>query len=207
MIKISTTLSLICIVIFANAQSESNAFTYGEFKTGYGITQFGVGLIERYEAGNFSASGGGLTSIAAYRKFEKINHLHFGLKFKGLAAAPASGMNGEELFFNFWGAAISTKFFPFSKTGEKGMFILGDYNFVTQFTQKYRNTSQLQFDHQFAIGSSFTIGLGYHFALKNRYGLVASVEYDWASRTGEVEGIGDKNFQNTHFAFQVGLIF
>lgn len=202
-----TFLAFALFIVMANAQTETSAFTYGEFKSGYGQTQFGSGLAERYNAGNFSASGGGLTSLSAFRKFEKANHLHFGLKFKGLGAAPSMGDNNEEMFFNFWSVAIAAKYFPFSKSGEKGIFLISDYNFVSQFTQKYRNISTLQFDHQFAIGSSFTLGVGYHFPLKNRYGLVVSIEHDWASRSGEVQGIGDKNFRNNHLAFQVGLIF
>jgi hypothetical protein len=65
----------------------------------------------------------------------------------------------------------------------------------------------LEFDHQFAIGSSFTLGVGYHIPLSNRYGFVASLEYDMASRQGEVQGIGDKQFRNSNIAVQVGLIF
>lgn len=189
------------------AQSSEKGFTYGEFKSGYGITQFGSGLAARYEAGNFSRSGGGLTTLAAYRKFEALNNLHFGLKFKALAAGPAQGDAGQEMFFNFWSVAVATKYFPFQADAKKGLFVSGDYNFVTQFTQKYRNTAALQFDHQFAIGSSLTLGLGYHFPLKNRYALVTSVEYDWAVRQGEVQGIGDVQFRNRHLAFQVGFLF
>jgi len=185
----------------------SGGFTYGEFKAGYGITQFSSGLEERFENGNFSASGGGLYTIAAYRKFQKVNHLHLGLKFKALGASPSSGDNNEEMFFNFWGAAISTKYFPFSKSGSQGVYLQGDYNFVSQFTQKYRDTESLDFDHQFAIGSSFTLGLGYQYALSKRYALVASVEYDWASRQGEVQGVGDVRFRNGNIGFQLGLIF
>jgi len=185
----------------------SGEFTYGEFKAGYGITQFSSGLEARFENGNFSTSGGGLYSISAYRKFQKVNHLHFGLKFKALGAAPSQGDNDEEMFFNFWGAAISTKYFPFSKSGSQGVYLQGDYNFVSQFTQKYRNTETLDFDHQFAIGSSFTLGLGYQYALNKRYALVASVEYDWAFRQGEVQGIGDVQFRNGNIGFQLGLIF
>lgn len=189
------------------AESNSNEFTCGEFKAGYGITQFNDGLQERFESGNFSTSGGGLFSVAAYRKFNAINHLHFGLKFKALGAGPSAGDNNEEMFFNFWGAAISTKYFPFSKSAAQGIYLQGDYNFVTQFTQKYRNVQELHFDHQFAIGSSLTVGLGYQYPLKNRYGLVASLEYDWAYRQGEVQGVGDQQFRNSNIAFQVGLIF
>ena len=186
---------------------ESSAFTYGEFKAGYGVNQFSTGLSERFENGNFSTSAGSLASIAAYRKFDKLHYLHFGLKFKGLGSAPSTGDNGEEMFFNFWGTAISTKYFPFRKSAEKGIYLQADYNFITQFTQKYRNTSTLTFDHQFAIGNSFAVGMGYQYPLKNGFGLVASVEYDWASRQGEVQGIGDQQFRSSNFAIQIGLIF
>ncbi len=214
-------LFLVCILCFetpiAKAQTnstsnqvqkwETNSYTYGEFKAGYGVTQFSAGLSERFKDGNFSSSGGGLASIAAYRKFEMINHLHFGLKFKGLGAAPSTGDNEEEMFFNFWGTAISAKYFPFNKSAVKGIYVQGDYNFITQFTQKYRTTSDLEFEHQFAIGDSFTLGLGYQYPLKNGFGLIASVEYDWATRNGEVQGVGEQRFQNSNLAFQIGIIF
>ena len=187
--------------------SATNAFTYGELKVGYGVTQFGDGLRERYEAGNFSTSGGVLSSIAAYRKFDNIDHLHFGLKFKAHAAMPSNGDNNQEMFFNFWGAGISTKYFPFSATGNDGLYLQGDYYFTTQFTQKYRRTEAKEFDHQFAIGSSVTLGLGYQHKLSNGYALVATVEYDWASRRGEVQGIGDATFQNSNVGIQLGLVF
>lgn len=186
---------------------DSSGFTYGEFKAGYGVTQFGSGLEQRFEQGNFSTSGGGLFSIAAYRKFKGINNLHFGLKFKGLGAGPAQGDGDQEMFFNFWGTSFSAKFFPASKSGQKGIYLQGDFNFVTQFTQKYRDTEALAFDHQFAIGNSFTAGLGYQYPLSNRYALVASFEYDWATRQGEVQGVGDVQFRNSNMAFQIGLVF
>lgn len=206
--------SLFLIASFSGfAQNEfstvnnSGGFTYGEFKAGYGITQFSSGLNERFESVNFSTSGGGLFSVAAYRKFEKVNHLHLGLKFKALGAAPSLGDNYNELFFNFWGASVSAKYFPFSKSAAQGIYLLGDYNFVTQFTQKYRNTNALEFDHQFAIGTSFTMGIGYQFPLTNGYAIVASMEYDWASRQGEVTGIGDVLFKNSNLGFQIGITF
>jgi hypothetical protein len=188
-------------------ENDNDEFTYGEFKAGIGVTQFSTGLKERFNNGNFSTSSGGLFSIAAYRKFQKINHLHFGLKFKALGAGVSRGNNNNEMFFNFWGTGISTKFFPFSKSGTQGFYLQGDYNFITQFTQKYRNTSMLEFDHQFAIGNSLTLGIGYQIKLKKRYGLLASVEYDNASRQGEVQAIGSKIFRNSNIAFQIGFIF
>lgn len=202
-------LSMIILFIINTTYSQSS-YTYGELKIGYGITSFGDGLSDRYEEGNFSTSGGSLTTLSVYRKFEFTDYLNFGLKFKGLGAMPSSNEVGEEMFFNFWSVAISTKYFPFAaenNTIPTGIYLNADYNFITQFTQKYRNTETLDFDHQFAIGSSFTVGAGYHYDLGNRYGLVASVEYDLASRTGEVQDIGDVTFQNDNISFQIGLTF
>ncbi len=190
-----------------SGETENKSYTYGELKAGYGVTQFSSNLSERFENGNFSTSGGGLFSLAAYRKFKNINHLHFGFRYKGLAAGPAQGDNNEEMFFNFWGTAVSTKYFPFSKPASKGLYLQGDFNFVSQFTQKYRTTESLNFDHQFAIGNSIAFGLGYHLPLKKGSACVISVEYDSASRRGEVEGIGDVQFRNSNIALQIGIIY
>jgi hypothetical protein len=45
---------------FAQTQDEPTSFTYAEFRGGYGVSIFGSGLKEKYDAGNFSTSGGGL---------------------------------------------------------------------------------------------------------------------------------------------------
>ena len=204
---LSLVFMLLPLTVPLSAQDDAGGFTYGELKTGYSLTQFGEGLSERFDAGGFSSSGGAISSIAAYRKFSTLRHLHFGIKFKGMGSGPAVGSGGEEMFFNFWGASVSVKYFPFNDLGRKGVFLLGDFNFATQFTQKYRNVAALEFDHQFAIGNSLTLGVGYHLPLGNRFGLIGSVEYDIASREGEVEGVGDRTFRNTNLAVQVGLLF
>ena len=78
---------------------ESNSYTYGEFKIGYGVTQFSTGLSERFENGNFSTSGGSLASIVAYRKFNKINYVHFGLRHQmEIMAKKCFLIFGEPLF-------------------------------------------------------------------------------------------------------------
>jgi hypothetical protein len=142
---------------FGQSEETRISFTYAEFRGGYGVNFFGKGLKEKYDSGNFSTSGGGLASLAAYHKFKKINYFNVGIKYKSLGAAPAKGDNGQELFFNYWGAALTLKYFPFDKMAKKGIYLQGDYFFVTQFTQKYRKTANLQFDHQFAIGSGFAV--------------------------------------------------
>jgi hypothetical protein len=207
--------NLVCLLLFVTtsvanvfAQEVSHSFTYAELRSGYGLSFFGQGLKERYNAGNFSSSGGGLVSLAAYHKFKKINALNFGIKYKSLAAAPASGDNGQEMFFNYWGAAITIKYFPFDKNAKKGLYVQGDYFFATQFTQKYRSVSALQFDHQFAIGSGFAVGLGYDIPLRNKKTMLTlGFEYEYDSRQGEVTGIGDKTFVSSNAGIMVGLKF
>ncbi len=203
---ISTWLFLVICSTITIAQSSAEAFTYAEFKGGYGITAFGTGLNQRFNAGNFSPSGGGLASLAAYRKFNNISYLNVGIKFKSLGAAPSVGDSGEEMFFNFWGSAITTKYFPFQKAANKGLFLTADYFFVTQFTQKYRDTEAMVFEHQFAIGNALTFGIGYDFPIGNIGGIIGA-EYEMASRQGEVTGVGDQQFRNTNLAFLVGIRF
>jgi hypothetical protein len=184
------------------------SFTYAEFRGGYGVSIFGNGLKEKYKAGNFGTSGGGLATLAAYHKFKKINSFNIGLKYKSLGAGPAKGDNSDEMFFNYWGAALTVKYFPFDKMAKKGVYLQGDYFFVTQFTQKYRNTARLEFNHQFAIGNGFAFGLGYDIPLKNgKTMLTIGIEYEADSRRGEVTGIGDKTFKSSNLGIMTGIKF
>lgn len=195
-------------VLFAQTTQENIAFTVAEFRAGYGVTIFGSGLKEKYEAGNFSRSGGGLVTLTAFRKFKKVNYLTFGIKYKSLGAGPAQGDNNQEMFFNYWGAAIAMKYFPFDRNAKKGLYLQGDYFFVSQFTQKYRNTVAKTFDHQFAIGNGLALGVGYDFPIgKGKTMLTIGIEYEANSRQGEVGGIGDKQFKNANFGIMTGLKF
>ena len=195
-----------CVPLWA--QNEAVSFTCAEFRGGYGVSIFGNGLKDKYNAGNFSTSGGGLASLAAFHKFKKVNYWNFGLKFKSLGAAPAKGDNGDEMFFNYWGAAVATKYFPFDKTARKGLYLQGDFFFVTQFTQKYRNTANLQFNHQFAIGNGLAFGLGYDVPLKHsKTMLTMGLEYELDRRQGEVTGIGKKSFTSSNLGVLVGIKF
>lgn len=192
----------------AQTNKERVAFTYGEFRAGYGVNIFGEGLKEKYQAGNFSTSGGGLASLALYRKFKKINYLNFGIKYKSLGAGPAKGDNDQEMFFNYWGAAITSKYFPFDRNAQKGVYLQTDYFFVSQFTQKYRTNANLTFNHQFAIGNGLAFGAGYDLPIgKGRTMLTFGLEYEMNSRTGEVTGIGDKNFKSSNFGLMTGIKF
>jgi hypothetical protein len=196
-------------ITFAQTQEEPISFTYGEFRAGYGNTIFGDGLKEKIEAENFSSSGGWLASIAAYHKFKKVNHLVFGVKFKSLAAEASKDNSGQEMFFNYWGAAASIKYFPFDKNARKGVYLQGDYFFITQFTQKYRSKAKKEFNHQFGIGSGFVIGAGYDivFGGKTKTMMTIGLEYQIDNRQGEVTGIGDKKFASSNYGIMAGVKF
>jgi hypothetical protein len=196
------------MALYAQTKPPNVSHTTAEFRAGYGNTIFGKGLKERYNAGNFTSSGGGLASLAAFRKFQKINYLALGIKYKSLGAGPARGDSSQEMFFNYWGAAIATKYFPFDRNARKGVYVQADYFFVSQFTQKYRNSLTQFYDHQFAIGSGIALGVGYDFAIaKAKPRWTIGIEYETNSRTGEVTGIGDKNFRNANLGVMVGVKF
>jgi hypothetical protein len=56
-------------------KEDTISFTVGEFIAGYGKSILGVGLKEKFEAGNFSSSGGWLASIAVIINLRKLNTL------------------------------------------------------------------------------------------------------------------------------------
>jgi hypothetical protein len=113
-------------------ENSFNAFTCAEFKVGYGFKRFSRVLKEQFESGNLYRSGERVFSIDAYRKFKKLNNIHFGLKLKGFGAA-SRGDDNSDMFFNFGGTA-------FSKLGSKFYFFQGDSNFTAQLNQKYINS-------------------------------------------------------------------
>lgn len=192
----------------AQESAEKVSFTTGELRVGYGATRFGAGLKEAYEAGGFGPTGGGLYSLALFHKFTRIPYVQFGLKFKALGAGPSTGDNGNELFFNYWNNGIAVKYYPLDRATRRGLVVYADYFFVGQFTQKYRNTARQEFNHQFAIGSAFNGGIGYEFPLKRRNtAITIGLEYESASRQGEVSGVGDRQFRNTNIGFMAGLRF
>jgi hypothetical protein len=207
---------LFLIIIFILSQTltvgqtkeDTVSFTVGEFRVGYGNSILGNGLKEKFEAGNFSSSGGWLASIAAYHKFKKVKYVTFGVKFKSLAAEASRDNTGQEMFFNYWGAAAALKYFPFDKTARKGLYLQGDYFFITQFTQKYRNKTTNLYDHQFGIGSGIALGTGYDFPIRNRKSMITiGLEYQFDNRTGEVTGIGKKFFESANYGAMIGIKF
>ena len=196
-------------MLFAQNKGESESFTFAEFKVGYGNSVLGSGLKEKFDAGHFSSSGGWLASLAAYHKFKKVDYVNFGIKFKSLAAEASKGDNEQEMFYNYWGAAASIKYFPMDKNAKKGLYLQGDYFFVTQFTQKYTQKSTLAYTPQYGLGSGFVLGAGYDIPLKGRKSMITvGLEYEIDSRDGEVAGaITETTYKSTNYGAMIGLKF
>ena len=195
--------------LFAQTKTKNIAFTFAEFKVGYGASTLGEGLKEKFEAGHFSNSGGFLASLAAYRKFKKINYLNFGIKYKSLAASVSNGDNGQEMFFNYWGAAATVKYFPLDKDARKGLYLQGDYFFITQFTQKYTQPATRAYEPQYGLGQGFVIGAGYDFAFgKSNTMLTVGIEYETDKRMAEKPGAtNETTYKSSNLGVMVGIKF
>jgi hypothetical protein len=194
---------------FGQTKEDADSFTYAEFKAGYGNSILGIGLKEKFEAGHFSSSGGWLASLAAYHKFKNINYLNFGIKYKSLAAEASRGDNDQEMFFNYWGAAVTVKYFPLDKNAKKGLYLQGDYFFVSQFTQKYTQKSTLAYVPQYGIGSGFVFGAGYDIPLKGKKTMITiGLEYETDTRDGQVAGVAiETTLKSANYGMMVGIKF
>jgi hypothetical protein len=207
-IALITIIAITITSIFA--QEKGASFTYVEFKAGYGISQLGAGLKDRYEAGHFATSGGFLATLAGYHKFSKVNNLNFGIKYKSLGAFVSNGDNGQEMFFNYWGAAAAIKYFPFDKDARKGFFVQGDYFFITQFTQKYTQPAIRAYTPQYGLGMGYAVGIGYDFSFKGdtKTLLTLGLEYEYDSRQGEVAGaVNETTYNSSNIGVLIGIKF
>lgn len=81
-----------------------------------------------------------------------------------------------------------------------------DYFFDNQFTQKYRTIATKSFYHKFAIGNGLALGKGYDFSI-GKTKVTIGVEFEANSRTGEVTGMGDKNFRSSNVGLMTGFKF
>jgi hypothetical protein len=192
------------------AQEEHIAYTYVEFKSGYGISDLKDGLKDKFQAGHFTTSGGYLASLAGYHKFKRIDYANFGLKYKSLAAFVSKGDNGQEMFFNYWGAAATVKYYPMEKDARKGLYLQGDYFFITQFTQKYTQPATRAYTPQYGLGMGFVVGLGYDIAFRGNTKTMLNIglEYEYDSRQAEQAGAANETtYNSSNIGVLVGIKF
>jgi hypothetical protein len=121
-----------CTFLFAQTNNGRVSFTSAEFRTGYGISSFGKGLKEKYDAGNFSTSGGFLASLAVYRKFRSIHYWGPGLQKE---------ITGRKCFLTIGVLPLPQNIFRLTETPKK-VFMFRAITFLLH--SLHRNTEQVQ---------------------------------------------------------------
>ncbi len=84
---------------------------------------------------------------------------------------------------------MSVKYYPFSRTYNRGFYGRGSLGFG-QFTAKRLNETVQEYRHQYGIGSTLMLGAGYSIPSK-RTRLSFEAEFENSSRNGTVSGVGD----------------
>jgi len=177
---------------------------YGEVGLGFGQTLFfgdiRTKLRQAIGAESFTPNAGGNTVVAFYVAPERWRGLGLGARAKVFAAGGSQGSNGDEYFFTYYHVGFSAKYYPISRTFNRGLYVRGSFG-PGQLTTKKANDATRTYSHQFAVGSTALLGAGYSFPLGRR-SLSLEAEWETATRNGTINGIGDSQ---TFRSGQVGV--
>jgi hypothetical protein len=205
--------SIICLFAqFANAQvpteKKSKFPVYGEMGLGWGQTLFfgdmQAKLTDSY-GGSFSPNIGNNLMMGFYISPENWKGLGIGSRIKGTFGTSVKGDNGDSYIFNYYNLAITAKYNAFSKEFNKGMYVRGSFGFG-QFTTKRVNEAINLYKHQYAIGTSLMVGIGYTIPFK-RTALSIETEFDYSNRKGTIDGKGDASYQSGQIGGNIILSF
>ena len=128
----------------------------------------------------------------------RLPSVGFGADARVSSGSPAAGGDpGADFFFNDYDFGASARYYPLADFGA-GLYVQGGIG-QGQLTMKRAAETERDFVHQFAVGQSYTAGVGYGIRLrKTTIGLEA--EYVYSSRSGTVDGVGeDVTFTNRQF--------
>ncbi len=196
-----TTKSLLLVLALlltqlVSAQTEKQRI-YGEVGLGFGQTTFGSSTksqLRQALGGSFNPGIVGNSSMAFYYAPESWKGLGIGSRIKGAAAGSVIGEFGDSYFFNYYNLSASAKYYAISKTFNKGWYVRANAGFG-QLTTKRANEKTDTYVHQFAIGSTYTGGIGYTVPFQ-KTALSLEVEAETSSRSGTVNGVGDVTITN-----------
>jgi hypothetical protein len=183
---------------------------YGEAGLGFGQTLFMGDIRAKLTAsvggGSFAPNAGANALIAFYVAPDSWRGLGVGARAKVFAAGPSAGSNGDEHFFNYYHIGISAKYYPISRTFNRGLYVRGSFG-PGQLTTKRANEASRTYVHQFAVGSTALLGVGFSIPVGSKtIGLEA--EYETSSRSGTINGLGDgQTFSSGQFGVNVKLGF
>lgn len=187
----------------ATAQkAESKSPVYAEIGVGVNKTlYFGDTRTKLTQALGGSAKPGTGNNILAgfYVVPAKWHGLGVGSRISGSFGAPVKGDFDDEYIFNYYNLALAAKYYVLSREFGRGLYVRGSAGFGQLTTKRFDKETNF-YRHQYALGTSFMGGIGYTVPLKG-FSLGLETEFETASRSGTVDGIGDVNFRSG----QVGM--
>lgn len=210
---LTLTVSLLCLfTLLTNAQTPGDKKqklpVYAEVGLGWGQALFfgdmRAQLIRSY-GGAFEPGIGNNLMMGFHAAPDKWKGLGLGSRIRGTFGSSVEGDNGDNYIFNYYNLAISAKYYAFSREFNKGLYLRGSLGFG-QFTTKRQNEATNLYKHQYAIGSSLMGGIGYTIQLK-KTALSFEAEFEYSSRGGTIDGIGNATYQSGQIGGNVIISF
>lgn len=194
----------------ATAQKSTNTRfpVYAEIGLGFGQTLFFGRMKEKLMqsyGGSFDPGTGNNLMMGFYIAPENWKGLGVGSRIKGTFGTSVEGTNGDSYIFNYYNLAVSAKYYGFSREFNKGWYGRASFGFG-QFTTKRVNEAVNVYKHQYAIGTSTMLGIGYTL----RFAKIAwsfEAEFDYSNRSGTIDGQGDTTFQSGQIGGNLILSF
>ena len=159
--------------------------------------------------GNYPRLFGYNFHIAYYKPLPKTKGLMLGAIVRNTQTGtqPAQGGYEEGYFFNFITAGIAAKYYP---SENLPVYFLGDFGIAAVLTKnRFINMGNQEFFHQFGIGPSGGLGLGYSLGVfqEKSKSLDFQINYQLLQTRVEVNGIGDDNWRFGALHFSVAYNF
>ncbi len=207
---IVTILILVCsIAAHLNAQTQTKKRVYGEMGLGFGQTLFIGDMKETLgEAlgGTFEPGIGNNLTMAFYVAPENWKGLGIGSRIKGTFGTSVTGEDDDDSYiFNYYNLGVSAKYYFITREYNKGVYARAGIGFG-QFTAKRFNEANKTYLHQYAIGTTMSIGMGYTFPLK-KSSLSIEAEFERSSRNGTINNLGDAQFTSGQLGANIILTF
>ncbi len=210
---ITLAVSITCIFpSFTNAQTTTETKpkipVYGEAGLGFGQTLFFGDMkaqLEQSYSGTFDPGTGNNLMMGFYVSPENWNGLGIGSRIKGTFGSSVIGENGDSYIFNYYNLALTAKYYVLSSEFNKGLYARGSFGFG-QFTTKRVNETTNLYKHQYAIGTSLMGGIGYTLPFQ-KTALSFEAEFEYSSRNGTIDGIGEAVYQSGQIGGNVIVSF
>ncbi|MBD2769492.1 hypothetical protein IC235_16510 [Hymenobacter sp. BT664] len=175
---------------------------YGEIGVGLNkALYFGDTRAKLAQALGGSAKPGTGNNILAgfYVAPAKWRGLGLGTRISGSFGAPVVGDYGDEYIFNYYNLAAAANYYAPSREFGRGLYLRGSVGFGQLTTKRFDEKANF-YRHQYALGTSLMAGVGYTVPLRG-WSLTLESEFEAASRSGTVDGLGAQMFRSG----QVGL--